>query len=106
MSSELCDSLQRCRIKLEHRRFAASTTYPILKHSDLVRLARYGELVGDDNDGFRAFPRDWVATQEVDVLEHVLLGVCIQVGGRLVQEQEISGFCTHQGARNRDTLPL
>ncbi len=104
MCSELRDSLNKIYVERGTSNLDNQRTYSVLKHGDLVRLSRYGELVGDDDHGLRPFSRERVAV--VDALKHVVLSVRIEVRRRLVQEQEVRGARAHQGARDCDALPL
>ena len=71
---------------------------PLLSTDDLIGHAHRGEAVRDqDGDAF--------AGELAEVLENLRLRLRIHGRGRFIEHQDV-GAAAHEGARQRDLLPL
>ena len=77
---------------------AALDDAAVIEHGDLIRHAHGGEAVGDEN-------RDAIACELAEMLEHFGLGLRIHGSGGLIEHQHV-GARAHEGARQRNLLPL
>src|SRR5205807_9761395 len=71
---------------------------PAVEHGDLVGYAHRGETVGNQN-------RDALARELAEMLEHFGFRLRVHRCRRLVQHENVRPRA-HEGARQRDLLPL